>query len=253
MRETIAVTPDGVRAVAGDVRRLAGEVREAAAAVSGSVCRVSAALAATRSCTAQASPVVPRSGSAWAISRPRGPRQRRLVVRGGFTPLPHHQWALDRRARALGFTGLGAYLDARYTHDAHSLSQLAAELGTTIWLVRAAMDVHRVRRLPGPKAKGRARQAASDWCAAERAAALGFSDLRVYLQDRCAGRAWPLPRLADELGCGIRVVQPLLREHEVTRTWATAAQAAAGRRRRRPAAAGVGQHAVPRPRRGLDR
>jgi WXG100 family type VII secretion target len=49
MRETIAVTPDGVRAVAGDVRRLAGEVREAAAAVSGSVCRVSAALAATPS------------------------------------------------------------------------------------------------------------------------------------------------------------------------------------------------------------
>jgi WXG100 family type VII secretion target len=49
VRETIVVTPDGVRAVAGDVRRLAGELREAAAAVGGTACQVSTALAATPS------------------------------------------------------------------------------------------------------------------------------------------------------------------------------------------------------------
>jgi WXG100 family type VII secretion target len=47
VRETIVVTPDGVRAVAGDVRRLAGELREAAGALGGSACQVAAALAAT--------------------------------------------------------------------------------------------------------------------------------------------------------------------------------------------------------------
>ena len=65
-------------------------------------------------------------------------------------------WALDRRARALGFTDLGAYLDARYAHACQSLSQLAAELGTSVWMVRAAMDSHRVARVAGSLAKGRA-------------------------------------------------------------------------------------------------
>lgn len=45
MRETIAVTPDAVRAVAGDVRRLAGELRGAAAAAGAGACRVSGTLA----------------------------------------------------------------------------------------------------------------------------------------------------------------------------------------------------------------
>jgi hypothetical protein len=134
-------------------------------------------------------------------------------VRGGFTPLPPYQWALDRRARVLGYAGLRAYLEGRYTHAGHSLPQLAAELGSGVWLVRAAMDVYRVPRSPGPQAKGRARQAASDRHATARARALGFADLGAYLLDRYARRAWPLPRLADELGCGIRVVRRLLAEH----------------------------------------
>jgi hypothetical protein len=153
-------------------------------------------------------------------------------VRGGFTPLLPQQWAVDRRARALGYAGLHGYLDARYTQAAHSLPQLAAELATSVWLVRAVMDAHRVPRLPGPDAKGRARQAASDQHAAERAAALGFPDTRAYLLDRYATRAWPLPQLAGELGTGIRVVRRLLGEHGVTRSQATAAQAAAGARGR---------------------
>ena len=45
MRETIAVTPDAVRVVAGDVRRLAGELRGAGARAGGGACRVSGALA----------------------------------------------------------------------------------------------------------------------------------------------------------------------------------------------------------------
>jgi hypothetical protein len=161
-------------------------------------------------------------------------------VSGRFTPLPPHWWTLDRRGRALGFAGLHAYLDARYTHAAYSVPNMAAELGTSLWLVRAAMDAHGVLRLPGPDAKGRARQATSDRHAAERAAALGFPDLRAYLLDRYATRAWPLPQLADELGTGIRVARRLLRERGVTRTRATAAQAEAGARAR---AAVVARHA----------
>jgi hypothetical protein len=113
----------------------------------------------------------------------------------------------------------------------------AAELGTTVWMVRAVMDTHRVPRLPGPDAKGRARQAASDRHAAARAAALGFPDVGAYLLDRYAMRAWPLPRLAGELGSGIRVARWLLRQHGVTRSRATAAQAAAGARARAAEAA----------------
>ena len=45
MRETIAVTPDAVRAVAGDVRRLASELRGATAHAGAGACRVSGALA----------------------------------------------------------------------------------------------------------------------------------------------------------------------------------------------------------------
>jgi WXG100 family type VII secretion target len=45
VRETIAVTPDAVRAVAGDVRRLAGELRAASAGGGGAACRVSGTLA----------------------------------------------------------------------------------------------------------------------------------------------------------------------------------------------------------------
>jgi hypothetical protein len=48
------------------------------------------------------------------------------------TPIPSHQWTLDRRAHDLGFGGLRAYLAVRYTHAAHSLPQLAAELGTSV-------------------------------------------------------------------------------------------------------------------------
>jgi WXG100 family type VII secretion target len=45
VRESIAVTPDAVRAVAGDVRRLAEELRGAAAATGAAACRVSGTLA----------------------------------------------------------------------------------------------------------------------------------------------------------------------------------------------------------------
>jgi len=158
-------------------------------------------------------------------------------VTGGFTPVPPHLWTVDRRARTLGFAGLRAYLDACYTHACHSLPQLANELGTSVWMVRAAMDAHCVVRLPGPEAKGRARQAASDRLAAARAAALGFPDIGAYLLDRYAERARPLPQLAGELGTGTRVVGRLLREHGVIRSQATAAQAAAGARARAAQAA----------------
>jgi WXG100 family type VII secretion target len=45
VRESIAVTPDAVRAVAGEVRRLADELRGAAAGAGAAACRVSGTLA----------------------------------------------------------------------------------------------------------------------------------------------------------------------------------------------------------------
>jgi WXG100 family type VII secretion target len=45
VRETITVTPEAVRAVAGDARRLAGELRGAGAQAGAGACRVSGALA----------------------------------------------------------------------------------------------------------------------------------------------------------------------------------------------------------------
>ena len=90
-----------------------------------------------------------------------------MVVAGGFTPIPPRLWALDRRAHALGFPGLRAFLDARYAHAGCSLPALAADLRTSVWLVRAAMDAHRIPRLPGPQAKGRARKAVKQIAAAK--------------------------------------------------------------------------------------
>ena len=179
------------------------------------------------------------------------------MVNGGFTPIPPYLWTLDQRARALGYVGLRAYLDARYTHTAHSLHELAVELATSVWMVRLVMDTHGVPRLPGPQAKGRALQAVSDRHAIARAAALGFPDIRAYLLDRYAERAWPLPRLARELGVGVRVVRRLLCAHRVGRMQPTAAQMAAAaqarasqtaryteRRRARVAALGFGELAA---------
>jgi WXG100 family type VII secretion target len=45
VRESIAVTPDAVRAVAGEVRRLADELRGAVAGAGAAACRVSGTLA----------------------------------------------------------------------------------------------------------------------------------------------------------------------------------------------------------------
>jgi WXG100 family type VII secretion target len=49
VRETIAVTPDRVRAMAGEVRRLSGGLREATAAAGAGACQVSGALSGTGS------------------------------------------------------------------------------------------------------------------------------------------------------------------------------------------------------------
>jgi hypothetical protein len=94
-------------------------------------------------------------------------------------PGMHVAVASTQRAEALG--GSASERSCRSASTQHggrsglcSLPQLAAELGTSAWMVRAAMDAHRIPRLPGQLAKGRARKAASNRYAAERAAQLGF-------------------------------------------------------------------------------
>src|SRR6266508_3757568 len=52
-------------------------------------------------------PLSPRTGRARANPR-RAQRRRRWSWPGGFTALPPRLWALDRRARALGYAGLRA-------------------------------------------------------------------------------------------------------------------------------------------------
>ncbi|HEV8649652.1 MAG TPA: hypothetical protein VG276_09670 [Actinomycetes bacterium] len=135
--------------------------------------------------------------------------------------------ALAQRVGALGFADLPAYLAARYAQDGCSLAGLAAELGTSTHTVAGAMDACGVAREPAPRARGRARRAASDRRLAARVAALGFADVGAYLADRDVGRGWSIPRLAGELGVGRRVVRRVLAEQQVPRTRITAAGLAA--------------------------
>jgi AraC-like DNA-binding protein len=155
---------------------------------------------------------------------------RRLVIQTTFSPATLDRRALEARVQALGFANLAAYLTDRYLDQERSLLAIAHELGVTIHIIRGLRDALGIRPHGGVRARGRSRQAANDQRAAAHAIELGFADLRGYLVDRYTGRAWTIPRLADELGIGESVVTRLLRTMGVTRIRATAPVAAAAER-----------------------
>jgi hypothetical protein len=134
--------------------------------------------------------------------------------------------------RTLGYSDLASYLTDRYLHKEHSLPAIADELGVTIHVVRGLRDAFGIGSHGGVRARGRARQAASDQRATARAAELGFTDLRAYLTDRYTQRAWTIPQVAAESRVGERVVKRLLGSMEVRRVQATALVAAAAERGR---------------------
>jgi len=157
---------------------------------------------------------------------------RRLVIQASFPTLTADRRRLEDRARTLGFADLAAYLTDRYLDHEHSLVAIARDLGVTIHVVRGLRDALGIGSHGGVRARGRARQAASDQRAAARAAELGFGSLRAYLTDRYTDQAWAIPQLAAELGVGERVVKRLLPGMGVRRVRATAAIAAAAERGR---------------------
>jgi hypothetical protein len=120
----------------------------------------------------------------------------------------------------------------RYLDQEYSLLAIARELGVTIHIVRRLRDALGICSHGGVRARGQARRTRNDQRAAAHAIELGFTDLRGYLTDRYASKAWTIPRVAAELGVGAHVTQRLLRGLGVTRTRATASIAAAARRGR---------------------
>src|SRR6266536_2653897 len=153
------------------------------------LCRIAAA-------TRARSPATGRPG-AWATPPP-APSRRRLTLHGGFAVLDRQQRHLHDRAQALGFADLHSYLAARCQQA--SLAQLAGELGTTTLVVRHLLDHAALQPPPGPAAAARQRRHSTDQQLTQRAAALGFANLKEYLVERVARRAWPLARVAAELG-----------------------------------------------------
>jgi hypothetical protein len=110
------------------------------------------------------------------------------------------------RAAELGFASLRGYLTDRYTDQAWTIPQLAAELRVGERVVKrllASMGVARVRATASIAAaaeRGRAREA--ELVAERRRArltALGFADLAEYLADRYVGKGWSLRRVRAEL------------------------------------------------------
>jgi hypothetical protein len=122
-----------------------------------------------------------------------------MVIDGGFTVIDRQQRRLHEHAHALGFPDLGSYLMAR-CHDDASLTQLAAELATTVEVIGHLVDQAGIHRSPRPVRSARQRRRATDQHLTQRAVQLGFASVQAYLADRVAEQAWPLGQVADELG-----------------------------------------------------
>lgn len=88
---------------------------------------------------------------------------------------------------------------ARSPDDA-SLALLAEELGTTVHVIRRLLARAGIHRSPRKARSARQRRRATDQRLPERVDQLGFASLRAYLADRVTERAWPLARVAGELG-----------------------------------------------------
>ncbi len=172
--------------------------------------------------------VAPGRPGAWATPPP-APSRRRLTLHGGFAVLDRQQRHLHDRAQALGFADLHSYLAARCQQA--SLAQLAGELGTTTLVVRHLLDHAALQPPPGPAAAARQRRHSTDQQLTQRAAALGFANLKEYLVERVATRAWPLSRVARELGVHPATVADRLDQHGLRRQRPTAGHQRAAQRR----------------------
>ncbi len=144
--------------------------------------------------------------------------------------LARQQRRLHERVHALGFADLHSYLQARCQQHA-SLAQLAAELGTTTLDIRRLLDHAGLQPPPPPVTVARQRRRATDQQLTLRAAEAGFASLEAYLADRVATRAWPLARVAQELGVHPATVGDRLDQHGLRRQRPTAGHQRAATRR----------------------
>jgi hypothetical protein len=158
----------------------------------------------------------PGNPSAWETP-PAAPARRQLLIKDGFAVIDRQQRRLNDRANALGFTDLHSYLVTRCQDDA-SLTQLAAELHTTIDVVRGLIDQAGIRRASPKVRSARFRRRTTDRRLTKRAGQLGFADLRAYLADRVTQRAWTLPQVASELGIDRNTVRDRLNAYGLRRT-----------------------------------
>jgi hypothetical protein len=85
---------------------------------------------------------------------------------------------------------------------------------------------------PRPERLARQRRRHAQERIAARAAALGFTDVRAYLEDRLIEREWLLAEVAAELAADRRTIRQLMQQAGVTRRRRTARQLAVGERGR---------------------
>ncbi len=143
------------------------------------------------------------------------------MLSGGFTVIDRQQRRLRDRAYTLGFTDLDSYLVARCQQDA-SLNRLAGELHTTTDVIRPLIGEATIQRSSPKVRSARQRRRTTDQRLTERASQLGFVSLHAYLADRVTQQAWPLIKVADELGVNRDTVRDRLDRHGLRRTSQTA-------------------------------
>jgi len=139
---------------------------------------------------------------------------------------------LERRAHQLGFPDLRGYLQAR-CDAGYNVPALAQELGVSEWTVTQALATLGITLPPRPERLARQRRRFAKERITKRVAALGFTEVRAYLEDRLLGREWLLAEVAAELAADRRTVRRLMQQAGVTRRRRTARQLAAGERGRR--------------------
>jgi len=154
----------------------------------------------------------------------------RLTLNDGFAVIDRQQRHLHDRAHTLGFADLHGYLQARSQQQA-GLAQLADELGTTTLVVRHLLDQAALQPPPPPLAAARQRRRTTDQQLTQQATTLGFATLKAYLADRVVQRAWPLARVARELGVHPATVGDRLARHGLRRRGPTAGHHRAAQRR----------------------
>jgi hypothetical protein len=67
-------------------------------------------------------------------------------------------------------------------------------------VLRRLIDAAGIHRASPKIRSARSRRRTTDQHLTQRATQLGFASLHAYLADWVTGQAWPLPRIADEVG-----------------------------------------------------